>query len=82
MAEVGRSPRRFLERRGLVPTARLPHGRFSTGNPQVRDYDSAKYVAETLPWPHHREVVQGDPVPDRGASGEWPHPPVEVSGGE
>lgn len=68
MATISRSARLYLERKGLEPTHRRPMSVVASQNLLVRDYP----VTAPLPWPHYLGETQGDPVPDRGTTTEWP----------
>jgi hypothetical protein len=65
---ASRSPRRFLERSGLIVTQRLPARRAAIGNLSSIDYPlKPPYPAE------FNRPNEGDPPPDRGLSREWPY---------
>jgi hypothetical protein len=65
---ASRSPRRFLERSGLIVTQRLPSGRLALGN-----LASLNYPLKPPYPPEHNRPNEGDPPPDRGVSREWPY---------
>jgi hypothetical protein len=65
---ISRSPRRFLERRGLAETYRKPMSTVNLNALKVRDYP----LEPPLPLPDFQRYTQGNPVPDRATSVEWP----------
>lgn len=65
---TSRSPRRFLERRGLIGTHRKPMATVNLASLRVRDYP----LEPPLPLPGYIAYTQGVPQPDRGTSKEWP----------
>ena len=65
---ISRSPRRFLERRGLVDTNRKPMSTTNFNALRIRDYP----LDSPLPLVEYQKVTQGKPPPDRGPSAEWP----------
>ena len=67
MAAVSRSPRRFLERRGLIRTDWLPMPVVALAGLQIRSYP----LKDPRPADQQRPL-EGDPNPDRGVSREWP----------
>lgn len=68
MAAVSRSPRLYLERRGLIRTDRLPTPVVALAALQIRSYP----LRDPRPADQQRPL-EGDPPPDRGVSREWPH---------
>lgn len=72
MAAVSRSSRLFLQRCGLTRTQRTPEPVAVFQALNIRDYP----LKSPAP-PHLLVPTQGDPVPDRGVSGEWPSPSTE-----
>jgi hypothetical protein len=64
---ASRSPRRFLERSGLINTQRLPSSRMAIGN-----LASIRYPLKPPYPPEHNRPNEGDIPPDRGVSREWP----------
>lgn len=66
---VSRSPRRWLERRGLIGTYRKPMSTVSLPALRLRE------IALEPPFPTAQTLsyTQGDPVPDRATSVEWPN---------
>lgn len=72
MAAVSRSSRLFLQRAGLTLTRRTPQPVVAFASLGVRDYP----LKDPAP-PHLLVPTQGDPVPDRGVSTEWPSPSTE-----
>lgn len=69
MAVRSRSPKLFLERAGVRPT-------YTTPSPVYATFTNPAHVLELdtpLPVPEYQGVTQGDPRPDRGQTGEWPH---------
>lgn len=65
---ISRSPRRFLERRGLIETHRKPMSTVCLASLRTRDYP----LEPPLPLPDYIAYTQGEPQPDRGTSKEWP----------
>jgi hypothetical protein len=65
---VSRSAKKYLERRGIFDTHRKPMSTASLNSLRVRDYP----LEPPFPIPELRQYTQGDPVPDRGVSKEWP----------
>lgn len=69
MAVRSKSPRRFQERAGLIPTVRGPLPTLNIGaNLALR-----LTLKRPLPPAEFLESTQGDPPPDRGLSSPWPH---------
>lgn len=65
---ISRSPRKYLERRGILGTYRKPMSTVSLNSLRLRDYP----LESPFPITDLRQYTQGDPVPDRGISKEWP----------
>jgi len=65
---VSKSPKRFLERRGIVPTYRRPMPTVNLNALRIRGYPLDP------PFPSAEKIgyTQGFPVPDRGKSTVWP----------
>ena len=66
---TSRSPRRWLERRGLVGTYRKPMSTVSLPALRLRDYP----LEPPFPSATTQGYTQGEPVPDRATSAEWPN---------
>lgn len=64
---ISRSPKRYLERRGLVDTNRKPMSTVNLASLRTRDYP----LEPPLPLPEYRQYTQGVGV-DRATSTEWP----------
>ncbi len=72
MAGRSKSSKLFLERAGVRPTVATPHPVYATGaNPA-----HALELSPPLPIPEYQAATQGDPVPDRGRTEEWPNGPL------
>jgi hypothetical protein len=65
---ISRSPKKYLERRGIFETHRKPMSTVSLNSLNLRDYP----IQPPFPVMGLRQYTQGDPVPDRGISKEWP----------
>jgi hypothetical protein len=69
MARSSKSPKSYLERKRLVRTLREPL-------PAHEKFGSRAHLLPLqtpLPLPEYKQVTLGDPQPDRGATGDWPH---------
>ena len=69
MAVQCKSARLFLERAGVRATLRPPLPTAAPGNAPVLRHR----VSVPLPLAVYREYTLGNPPPDRGVTGPWPH---------
>lgn len=65
---ISRSPKRYLERRGLTETHRKPMSTVNLDSLRIRDYP----LEPPLPLPEYLKYTQGSGGVDRATSNEWP----------